>query len=71
MWLNALIWPEHKERRLLFKQAAKAVQEHKLDLREGNGVNMLPHIAREIPIDSIICVFHTHVANQFSSYMKN
>lgn len=70
VWLNALIWPEHKERRLLFKQAAKAVQEHKLDLREGNGIAMLPDIVKEIPSDSTICVFHTHVANQFSTDMK-
>lgn len=70
MWLNALIWPEHAERRTLFKQAAKAVQKHELDLREGNGIEMLPEIAREISNDSMICVFHTHVANQFSNDMK-
>lgn len=70
-WLNALIWPEHEERRALFKQAAKAVQRCELDLREGNGIDMLSQITQEISTDSTICVFHTHVANQFTTEMKH
>ncbi|MEI2354927.1 DUF2332 domain-containing protein [Mesobacillus zeae] len=70
LWLESLIWPEHQERRKLFKQAAKIVQEHELKLIEGNGVELLLEISREVPKDEALCVFHTHVANQMSLKSK-
>lgn len=70
-WLQALIWPEHEERRALFQQAAQVVQDSSLDLREGDGIGMLPEITEELPEEVLMCVFHTHVANQFSTEMKH
>ncbi len=72
LWLNALIWPEHKERRTLFKQALACMVNHqnKLHLIEGNGIELLPHFIEKIPIDSTICIFHTHVANQIPVDLK-
>ncbi|WP_223700620.1 DUF2332 domain-containing protein [Sutcliffiella deserti] len=66
LWLNALIWPEHKERRALFEQAVSYVTDNKdeLNLIEGDGVKLLSRIIEQIPNDSTICIFHTHVANQ-------
>lgn len=73
LWLNALIWPEHKERRQLFDQAVGCMIDNKSELNfiEGNGVELLPQIANQIPPEAIICVFHTHVANQLSEKMKH
>ena len=72
LWLNALIWPEHKERRKLFEQAVVCINENKEELNfiEGNGVELFPQIADQIPSEAIICVFHTHVANQLTEDMK-
>lgn len=72
LWLNALIWPEHRERRVLFKKAAKSVMENKKDLHltEGDGVGLLPSIVGQIPDNSPICIFHTHVANQMPEHVK-
>ena len=73
LWLNALIWPEHKDRRKLFEQAVGCIIEnkHELSFIEGNGVELLPEIANQIPQEVMICVFHTHVANQLPESMKD
>lgn len=65
LWLKALIWPEHGERRELFEKAASYVSNQTtLSLIEGDGVEMLRFLEAEIPEEQVICVFHTHVANQ-------
>ncbi|QTM99757.1 DUF2332 family protein [Sediminibacillus dalangtanensis] len=71
-WLKALIWPEHQTRRKAFERAAMQCQKEASDLTliEGNGVDLLEEVAAEIPFDSTICVFHTHVANQIPSREK-
>ncbi|MCP3027321.1 DUF2332 domain-containing protein [Halobacillus sp. A5] len=69
-WLHALIWPEHIERRRLFEQAADSVKQASIQLIEGDGVELLPSVAEQIPKDSIICVFHTHAANQMTAAAK-
>lgn len=64
LWLKALIWPEHQERRELFETAASYVRNNPVKLIEGDGVEILNSLLHDIPDDQIICVFHTHVANQ-------
>src|SRR5690606_7999694 len=70
LWLTSLIWPEHKERISMFEEAASYVSEVPLKLMEGDGVTLLPNIINNISIDSVICIFHTHVANQMSLEIK-
>lgn len=64
LWLKSLIWPEHKERLFLFEKAVKNSNKGSLNLINGDGISLLPHFAETIPDDSVICIFHTHVANQ-------
>lgn len=64
LWLKSLIWPEHKERLFLFEKAVHYSKEDSLNLIIGDGVSLLPQYAETIPDDSVICIFHTHVANQ-------
>lgn len=70
-WLKALIWPCHQERREMFDRAARIVEQQSPTLIEGNGVERVPHIAEQIPEKSVLCIFHTHVANQMSDKDKN
>ncbi|WP_172369634.1 DUF2332 family protein [Sporosarcina jiandibaonis] len=72
LWLKSLIWPEHKARRELFDQAVNCLikNKHKIVFIKGDGVEFLPEIAERIPDDAVICVFHTHVANQMPIEMK-
>ena len=65
-WLRALIWPENHERRRLLDAAIKRRAVLQLDLRTGDGFAMINAIADEIPEESLLCVYHTHVANQIS-----
>lgn len=71
LWLKALIWPEHHERRELFEKAASYVSNQTLRLIEGDGVELLKPLVSEIPGEQVICVFHTHVANQMPTGAKN
>ncbi|UVI30059.1 DUF2332 domain-containing protein [Paenibacillus spongiae] len=70
LWLKSLIWPEHRDRAALFEQAALFFQEHPAALIEGDGSASLASIAAQIPANSALCVFHTHVANQLSPSAK-
>ncbi len=64
LWMKALIWTEHKERRLMFEHAASYIKKNPLHLVEGDGIGLLNKYVDRMPSDSTICIFHTHVANQ-------
>ncbi|MCC3356041.1 DUF2332 domain-containing protein [Bacillus sp. REN16] len=70
LWLKALIWPEHHERRALFEKAAEYVKANELRLIKGNGVELIRDLSSEIPKEYAVCVFHTHVANQMPSNVR-
>ncbi|WP_175477899.1 DUF2332 domain-containing protein [Halobacillus alkaliphilus] len=70
LWLKALIWPEHNERRLLFERAALHYVKNPPQLVEGNAVELLEDLVATVPENETLCIFHTHVANQLSHSMK-
>lgn len=70
LWMKALIWPEHTERRELFDQAAACLQDHPVDLVQGDGIQLLQERFHSIPADAALCIFHTHVANQLPEDTK-
>lgn len=70
LWLKSLIWPEHSERRMNLDRAVSCLKSRPPEFVEGNGVKLLTDIISRIPQESIVCIFHTHVANQFSAEDK-
>lgn len=70
LWLKSLVWPEHEERLKLFENAAKQFNENPVKLIEGDGVALLTDVVEQIPKDTTICIFHTHVANQIPEDLK-
>jgi len=68
--LLALIWPEHREGRELFRKAAECFKSNPAELVEGDGVQLLLEAAETVPSDSTLCIFHTHVGNQLSKDKK-
>ncbi|GGC78762.1 hypothetical protein GCM10007216_06570 [Thalassobacillus devorans] len=70
LWLKALIWPEHKERRENFEKAVSQFRENPPSLVEGDGVLLLEELAANATSASTLCIFHTHVANQMSREVK-
>jgi len=71
LWLRSLIWPEHTERVATFEGASRCLQKQSIQLIEGDGITLLPEIARGLPRDSVTVVFHTHVANQIPTADKH
>lgn len=71
LWLKALIWPEHRERLENFEDAVKQLKLDPPSLIEGDGVTLLSKVVKDIPDETTICIFHTHVANQMSSDVKS
>ncbi|MGN1400099.1 MAG: DUF2332 domain-containing protein [Bacillus sp. (in: firmicutes)] len=66
LWMKALIWPDHTKRMAMFERAAGQVHQYAPDLREGDGLELLPGLINEVPYGYAICLYHTHVANQLS-----
>ncbi|KZZ84546.1 DUF2332 domain-containing protein [Bacillus sp. SJS] len=64
LWMKALIWPEHKERLAMFERAASLAGSQPVQFFEGDGTALVASAAEAVPNDSVLCVFHTHVANQ-------
>lgn len=70
LWLKSLIWPEHKERMVMFEKAASYIDTTPVNLVEGDAISLLSKYVEKIPQDSVICIFHTHVANQIPDENK-
>lgn len=70
LWLKALIWPEHEERLYMLEEASSYLSKVSIELVDGDGISLFPRYAERIPKDSILCVFHTHVANQMPTKLK-
>lgn len=71
LWLRALIWPGYHDRVAMLEQAVEVLQHQSgIQFREGDGTELLPEIVQDIPEESVICVFHTHVANQIPESSK-
>lgn len=70
LWLRALIWPEHKERLEMFDHVAECLKGQTVKFMEGDGVALLSKITDQIQEDAVICIFHTHVANQIPENVK-
>ena len=66
LWLQALVWPEQRQRAAWLRQAIDVVRKQPPPLQAGDGLALLPDILSAIPQDVTPCVFHTHVINQFS-----
>ena len=69
-WLQALIWPEHHQRRAILAAALQHMTAFQLDLREGDGFSNLTELAGELTKESVTCIYHTHVANQVSKQIQ-
>lgn len=63
-WLQALIWPEHQERRTRLKKAIPIVRQLDIQLMKGDAIEELVAISSQINKETMLVVFHTHVANQ-------
>lgn len=67
LWLQALIWPEHFERRGRLTKAIRIAMVNPVTILEGDAVELLPEQLDTIPESEVAVVYHTHFFNQLSS----
>ena len=65
-WLIALVWPERGDERELLEAAIGIAQSDPPTVMPGDALELLPEVAKTVPQDSTLCMFHTHTLNQFS-----
>ncbi|MGJ3243281.1 MAG: DUF2332 domain-containing protein [Opitutales bacterium] len=63
-WLEALIWPEHADRRERLRGAIRIAEEEPVPVDRADGFADLENLVAALPADALTVVFHTHVANQ-------
>jgi len=60
-WLDALIWPEHEDRRERLRAAAAVVAADPPTIHTGDLIERLPELAASAPAGATLVVFHTAV----------
>lgn len=56
-WLDALVWPEHAERRARLRAALDHAARRPVRLRKGDAIRILPDAVDSVPNNAIPCVF--------------
>ena len=65
-WLDALIWPEHHDRRESLHKAISIAKNFNLDLRKGDALELLPGIVGELSAECAPVFFHSYVTQQLT-----
>lgn len=60
-WLDALIWPEHEDRRLRLREAVRIVRDEPPRIDTGDLVDRIDDAIADAPEDATLVVFHTAV----------
>lgn len=71
-WLEALVWPEHDQRRTLVANAIEVSrdQDSRPELRAGDALEELASVVDEVPAEQAICLYNTYVLYQFSDAQR-
>ncbi len=69
-WLEALVWPEHHDRREHLKKAVVIARDFTLNLYEGDALALLPRIAASLDNLEIPVFYHTYVWQQLRAAQR-
>ncbi|MFC4356378.1 DUF2332 domain-containing protein [Halobium salinum] len=69
-WLRALVWPEHRDRHALLRDAVEVAAADPPELVAGDALDTVPELVAEIPDDTPVCLFDTNVRYQFDESMR-
>jgi len=67
LWLQALVWPENRERARWLDAALGMARQTPPLLLRGDAFDLLPRVLSSLDQDIAVCVCHNHTLNQFSS----
>ena len=65
-WLDALIWPEHEERRDRLRRALEIISEIRVQMVRGDALATLPRVLDSLPGDEPALVMNSFAFAQFS-----
>ena len=65
-WLRALVWPEHSDRAENLRLAIELARRDPPRLMSGDALRLLPEVLAGVPRDSVLCLFHTFIYQQFA-----
>jgi hypothetical protein len=65
-WLEALVWPEHGDRRTRLTSALRIAATHPVDRVSGDGLATLPRVLEGLVDDDAVIVINSFILNQFS-----
>jgi hypothetical protein len=65
-WLQALVWPEHLDRKARLSKAIGIALENPITVMEGDAISLLHRVLENVDRSNVPFVFHTWVANQMS-----
>ncbi|WP_253738653.1 DUF2332 domain-containing protein [Halohasta salina] len=69
-WLDALIWPEHDERRANVRHAAEIAAEEPPTIYEGDVCALLDEVVDRVPVDQPVCLYNSYVLYQLSDAQR-
>lgn len=65
-WLDALIWPEHEERRDRLRRALAIIEETRIEMIRGDALATLPRVLDSLPGDEPAVVMNSFAVAQLS-----
>ena len=65
-WLDALIWPEHEERRVRLRRALAIISETEIEMVRGDALVTLPRVLDSLPGDEPALVMNSFAVAQLS-----
>jgi hypothetical protein len=70
LWLRALTWPEQTIRAQRLHNAIAIAREHPPLVVQGDALELVPRLIREIPVELPVVLFHSFVLNQLPAELR-
>ncbi len=70
-WLQALIWPEHRERAQILEAALDVARRSLPPLVAGDLAEELPTVLADVPREAILCIFHSYTLNHCTQQTRD
>jgi len=70
LWLKALVWPEHRKRMETLNSAIELAKQIPPTVIRGDVLTVLPKVLSKVPVDTAVCITHSHVVYQFPKELR-
>ena len=70
LWSKALVWPEHRKRAETLNSAIELAKEIQPTVIRGDVLTVLPEVLSKVPVETAVCISHSHVAYQFPKELR-